>query len=498
MFTDCPVCGKQNEDKSELCRECGSSLQSQSVVNTKLLNNRFEINSVVSSSDERVLYRAVDITHNSAVAIKTFLASYMDLSDLQNIKERFAEEERFSTLAHRLTELNHHGLPRIIDSFTGNDISSGNEANFIVMTFIEGKSLEVIMKERMDKPLPPDKAMEYLRQILEILKYLHSRTPPFVHGDVTAKNILIDEGRVFLTGYRIEDFSASGQKDRVLPAVQVSESMDSMEDPGRDMFSLGALMCFLLTGKQPSEDIERAFLSKALRKINAEVPEYLEQIVSSMLDSRLDKRLTSASRALDLLREGINRDAELISLQIHQQIQESLKEEKVDDRTDSQGIKKTDAASGSLSGPDHRKDKAVGDKALLSEPAKGKAARILREEPISEPSAAMFAHHGNEPVLSSYPGARFPSEKEDKKRERIVINFLEVAEFNNWLGKHMEAKYLYPSKSENVEGVNESSDMYQMELEKLSLMTSQEKDAKIELINSLLDTFEPIRQKDED
>jgi|GEM_PF-1666101 len=501
MFKDCPACGKKGMDESGLCRECGSSLQSLSAENTKLLNNRFEISSVVSSSAERMLYRAVDITHNSVVAVKAFLASCLDLSDLQNIKERFAEEERFSALVHCLTELNHHGLPRIIDSFTGNDPLSGKEANFIVMTFIEGKSLEEIMKERTDKPLPLDKASEYLRQILEILKYLHSRTPSFVHGDVSAKNILIDEGRVFLTGYRIADFSASGQKDRVLPLMQVSESADSPDNTEIDLFSLGAVMCYLLTGKHPTEDIERAFLSKALRKINTEVPAYMEQIVSSILDSRSEKRLTSASRALDILREGIKRDAELMSLQTLQQNQQSLKEEKVDEKADSQGKKRSDAAlsgSGTLSGPDHRKDKIADNKDLPSETEKAKKARVLREMPTLDKSAAVFAHQVNEPVLSSYPGARFPSEKEEKKHEKIVINFLEVAEFNNWLGKHMEAKFLFPSKSENVEGVYESSDQYRTEMEKLSLMTSQEKDAKIELINSLLDTFEPIRQKDED
>ncbi len=499
MSKDCPVCGKEIDDESRFCRECAGRLQSQSAANANLLNNRFEISSIISSSAERMLYRAIDIRQNTAVAIKMFLTSHLDPSDLQNIKERFAEKERFTSLAHLLTELNHHGLPRIVDFFTGNDISSGKEAHFLVMTFIEGKSLEIIMKERMDKPLPLDKAMEYFRQILEILKYLHSRTPSFTHGDIAPRNILIDEGMVYLTGCRIVDFSAPRQKDLLFPGITGSESTKSIDDPGNDIYSLGAIMCYLLTGKYAGEDMELSSAAKALRKVNAEVPEYLDRIVCSILNAKVESRLSSASQALDMLKEGMNEDAELMSLKIHQQILESRKEEKLSAGIDSQEKKKSDASSarsGSLSGLDHHKSKTADEKALANEVSRVKAARAHQEELLSELSAAVPAHPGKEQAMTSFPGSRFSSETEEKRYERIVINSVKVAEFNSWLGRHMEAKHLFPSVNGKIEGTDESADQHSLELEKLALMTRKEKEAKIELINSLLDTFESIKQKE--
>lgn len=473
---------------SGTCRACGNVVQAGGDAADRLLGNRFEIDSVISSSAERLLYRAIDITHNTAVAVKAILAAALDPSDLKNIKIRFAEEEYFTTAAQELKELSHHGLPAIIETFSGIDPSTGREAYFTVMTFVEGKSLLKLMGERREKPMPRDKTIEYFRQILEILKYLHARTPPFVHGDISEKNILVDEGRVFLTGHRIADFSASQRKDVALPGLFASEPDHSEEGPEKDVYCLGAVMYFLATTEHPEEGMTQAAVLKAIRGKGSGMPEYFERIVCAMLDPRAESRLVSAVRALEMLKEGISKEADEMALKAYIQAREA--KEKADGGPDSQGKKKDSQSSGSR---DANQSKAAADR---SRPSGQASAGMAGKTQDAEISAFGFSGPLRDPLKPHLQGGKSHHDGEERKFERIMISNLKVAEFNSWLGKHLEARYLYPSDRESAGGVIESADYQRVEMEKLSMLTTQEKEAKIELINSLLDTLEPIKQKD--
>jgi serine/threonine protein kinase len=488
MSTDCPVCGKELNDMNGTCLACGNVMQAGGA-GDRLLGNRFEIDSIISSSAERRLYRAIDITHNTAVAVKAILAASLDPSDLKNIKIRFAEEERFTTASQELKELSHHGLPAIIETFSGSDPSTGREAYFTVMTFVEGKSLQKLMDERREKPMPRDRTIEYFKQTLEILKYLHTRTPPFVHGDIAEENILVDEGRVFLTGYRIVDLSASPRNDAALPGLFASEPDPSEEDPGKDVYCLGEVMYFLATGEHAEEVMPKAAVLKALREKGAGMPDYFERIVCAMLDPGAESRLVSAARALEMLKEGISKEADEMALNAYIQAREA--KEKADAGPDSQGKKKDAQSSGSC---DADQSKAAADK---SRPSGQSSARTAGKKQ-AEVSAFGLSGSLREPARPSPHGAKSPHGADERKFEKIVISNLKVAEFNSWLGKHLEARYLYPSDRESAGGVIESADYQRVEMEKLSMLTTQEKEAKIELINSLLDTLEPIKQKDWD
>lgn len=91
-----------------------------------------------------------------------------------------------STLAELncLQELQHPGIPQILEH-------RREEASYqLVLSYIEGKSLKTILQE--NKGLEPGEAVSLLRQLGEILHYLHSQKPPILYRDLKPEHIWID------------------------------------------------------------------------------------------------------------------------------------------------------------------------------------------------------------------------------------------------------------------------------------------------------------------
>ena len=101
--------------------------------------------------------------------------------------------------------LEHPGLPKIYDIF----LAEG--CVWIAMEYLEGKTLEQLKQERgrfSEKEL-----LQWLKQLTEILAYLHSRTPPLIHGDIKPSNLMIGSGRkADPSGFRRLPEPAEGKK----------------------------------------------------------------------------------------------------------------------------------------------------------------------------------------------------------------------------------------------------------------------------------------------
>lgn len=91
-----------------------------------------------------------------------------------------------STLAELncLQELQHPGIPRILEH------RREGASYQLVLSYIEGKSLKIILQE--NKGLEPGEAVSLLRQLGEILHYLHSQKPPILYRDLKPEHIKID------------------------------------------------------------------------------------------------------------------------------------------------------------------------------------------------------------------------------------------------------------------------------------------------------------------
>lgn len=142
--------------------------------------------------------------------------------------------------------LEHPGLPKIYDIF----LAEG--CVWIAMEYLEGKTLEQLKQERgrfSEKEL-----LQWLKQLTEILAYLHSRTPPLIHGDIKPSNLMIDpEGKLILLDFGA-CLTAEGKKKerygtRIFAAPEQLDGTSEM-DIRSDFYSCGKTFRFLSGGKE--------------------------------------------------------------------------------------------------------------------------------------------------------------------------------------------------------------------------------------------------------
>ena len=161
----------------------------QEAQGSEILDNRYEIISTIETSSHRgCLYKVSDRRLRCIAAIRKILPSPGQLETPDEAEQGFICE------ANLLFNLHHSGLPKVSDFFTGPDPDTGGTAYYLVMTFIEGKSLEAIMQDRGNKPLSEEEVKIYFRQILDILSFLNSRIPPVIYQDMKPSNLVI-QGR---------------------------------------------------------------------------------------------------------------------------------------------------------------------------------------------------------------------------------------------------------------------------------------------------------------
>ncbi len=162
--------------------------------------------------------------------------------------------EKFLREAKMIRTLNNPHIVRVNDYFEENDTV------YYVMDFIPGESLKSVIDR--EGPLPEEKAIGYIKQICEALKYIHERN--ILHLDIKPSNILLDaNGNAVLIDfgvskhYDIEGNATSstpvGISKGFAPVEQGVSSEVSEFKPATDIYALGATLYNLLTGKVPPE-----------------------------------------------------------------------------------------------------------------------------------------------------------------------------------------------------------------------------------------------------
>ncbi len=153
------------------------------------------------------------------------------------------------TEADIMKRLDHPALPRIVDI-----IEEENEI-YVVMDYIEGKSLDRVLAERGS--LPEKTVLSWAAQICDALLYLHSRNPPIIYRDMKPANVMLCPGGKI----RIIDFGIAREykeKSRSDTTVLGTRGYASPEHYGArqtdirsDIYTLGMTLHHLLTGVSP-------------------------------------------------------------------------------------------------------------------------------------------------------------------------------------------------------------------------------------------------------
>ena len=161
-----------------------------------------------------------------------------------------AEVKRFHTEAEAAAQLQHPGIVAI------HEIGEHEGRHYFSMDFVEGKNLAQIAN---GKPVSPRSAAEWLKAIAEAVQYAHQRG--VLHRDLKPQNIMVDAaGRPRVTDFGLAKNLTGDSTLTNTGAVMGSPSYMSPEQargrndvvgPASDVYSLGAILYELLTGRPP-------------------------------------------------------------------------------------------------------------------------------------------------------------------------------------------------------------------------------------------------------
>ncbi len=297
MSLFCPECGRKNGDGEESCPECGHSRseQARTAAPVKLIDNRYEILSTIKAGGMGCVYKARDTRLDHPIALKKLIPP--SDGDFTYALERFREEARI------LSTLHHPGLPKVSDFFSVPEHEKGGNAFYLAMTFIDGDDLETLMEKRNRKPFSPDEVLPLFTQVLSILEYLHTRTPPIIYRDLNPRNIMLSGSRVFLIDFGIARLFTPLKKATVIgtPGYAAPEQYRGDAEPRSDLYALGVMTHFMLTGQDPEVNSGTLFTFERPSIRNPLIPDSLDELILSMVDVIPEKRPPSAAAVLKAL-----------------------------------------------------------------------------------------------------------------------------------------------------------------------------------------------------
>ncbi|MCI0668579.1 MAG: serine/threonine protein kinase [Methylococcaceae bacterium] len=228
-----------------------------------------------------------------------FAATYL-VDDLRLGGKRWALKEIPVPLfdgyeTNLLSRLNHPNIPDITDQF------QEDELIYLVLKFGGNRTLESERKA-MGGRIPIARLVPWMRQLCDVLDYLHSHDPPIIHRDLKPSNILLDESnRIMLIDFGIAKEVQGDQQTRTI-ARAVTHGFSPPEqiggtgtDPRSDIYALAASFYALAAGITPPAVQER-FAGKAViepANLIEDCPAHLNAAILQALDLNLNNRHSS-------------------------------------------------------------------------------------------------------------------------------------------------------------------------------------------------------------
>ena len=258
----------------------------------ELLHKRYRIVSLLASGAHGAVYRAWDAADRRDVAIKEYLDPSVEA------------QRRFRAEARRLAGLGHPQLPETLDHFA---LDNGQ---YLVSAYIDGVDLGALLDQY--GPLPSDLIVPWLQAACRPLAYLHGKGQ--LHLDVKPANIrLTPPGDVFLVDSGLPGL---GMRPHT-PGFGAPEQQAQGEvGPTADIYSLGATLYTLLTGKTPPNALGRETGLNDLvpaREVNPDVEPYLSIVAGRAMSLRADTRYESVEAFARALERPAGRPAPAVS-----------------------------------------------------------------------------------------------------------------------------------------------------------------------------------------
>jgi serine/threonine protein kinase len=275
-----------------------------------LQNGKYKIEKALGQGGFGITYVATQDLLERKVCIKEFFfkdsCSRSSTGDVilgieanRNIVERFLN--KFIKEARTLSNLDHPHIIRIFDIFKENNTA------YYVMDYIEGSSLEDIIKDNIS--VTESNAVRYITQVAGAIDYIHQRS--INHLDIKPGNIMIrkSDNQAILIDFGVsKQYDSQGEQTSTTP-VGISYGYAPIEQyrpggvsefsPQSDIYALGATLYKLLTGKTPPQAIE--ILYDGITGIPSSVAPNLRTAIEKAMQVKKNDRPQNIKEFLDII-----------------------------------------------------------------------------------------------------------------------------------------------------------------------------------------------------
>ena len=270
------------------------------------INDRYEIIKSIGEGGMANVFLAYDTILERNVAVKVLRG---DLANDEKFVRRFQRE------ALSASSLNH---PNIVEMY---DVGEDNGSFYIVMEYIDGKTLKQLIKKRGH--LTVSEAIDIMVQLTDGLASAHDSY--IIHRDIKPQNIMIlEDGMVKITDFGIamainaadltQTNSVMGSV-HYLPPEQAAGKGSTIKS---DIYSLGILFYEMLAGTMPfrgetAVEIALKHIKEpmpSIRKVNSKVPQSVENIILKCTAKNPKNRYNNVRELQDDLKSALSLDRE--------------------------------------------------------------------------------------------------------------------------------------------------------------------------------------------
>ncbi|MDQ4032922.1 MAG: Stk1 family PASTA domain-containing Ser/Thr kinase [Actinomycetota bacterium] len=251
----------------------------------RLLSERYELGETLGYGGMSEVHRGRDVRLDRDVAVKVLRA---DLARDPQFQHRFRRE------AQNAAALNHPAIVAVYD--TGETASEYGPLPYIVMEFVEGRTLRDIVKT--EGPMGEQRAMETMADVCAALDFSHRNG--IIHRDVKPANVMITTaGAVKVMDFGIARALADGQGVTQTAAVigtaqylSPEQARGEQVDARSDVYAAGCVLYELITGDPPfTGDSPVAVAYQHVRE-DPIPPSHLNPDISAAVDAMVLKAMS--------------------------------------------------------------------------------------------------------------------------------------------------------------------------------------------------------------
>jgi serine/threonine-protein kinase len=256
----------------------------------EIIDGKYRILSKIGRGGMSTVYLAINDRANKPWAIKEVRRDGIQHYDI--VRQSLVIETDL------LKKLNHKNLPSIVD------VIDRDDHFLIVMDYIEGITLERIVKEQGAQK--QEDVVAWAIQLCDVLQYLHTREPSIIYRDMKPANVMLryDNSIALIDFGTAREYKEKAVNDTTCLGTQGYAAPEQFGGQGQsdartDIYCIGATMYHLITGHNPSEPPYEMY---PITYWNESLSSGLEAIILKCTQKNPDDRFQTAEELMDALR----------------------------------------------------------------------------------------------------------------------------------------------------------------------------------------------------